>query len=51
MNMFFAICYLIAVVLFLAGAFGFWERPKVNLISLGLFFFALPSLIQAFQGV
>ena len=49
MELFFAICCLIAVVLFLAGSFGTW--PKVNLVSLGLAFFAVPFLIQAFQGV
>lgn len=49
MALFFAICYLIAVVLFLVGTIGTWER--INLISLGLAFFAVPFLIQAFQGV
>lgn len=51
MGLLYGILYLVAIVLFLVGSFGTWERPKVNLISLGLAFAFAPFMIEAFRTV
>lgn len=51
MELLYAFLYLLALICFLVGTFGTWEKPKINLISLGLAFFVTPFLIQAFQVV
>lgn len=45
------IMYLFAVVCFLVSAFGGTRWPKVNILALGLAFFAAPSLAAAILAV
>jgi len=50
MPVFMMIMYILAVLCFLGAAFGA-SRPRVNLIGLGLAFFAAPALVAAIDAV